>query len=112
MKKSRSSTPRLVARCPGLAGIPGPARVDCEAGPRVAIAVGNTLETPLYDHPPVISISHELTMKDRSCPRNCAVAVISEYTSKYITYAYCTYPTFEYPVPLSQMIGAKRDMVV
>lgn len=43
MKKSRSSTPRLDARCPGLEGTAG-AREDWDAEPRVAMAVGNTLE--------------------------------------------------------------------
>jgi len=43
MKKSRSSTPRLEARCPGLFGMAG-AREDCEGDPRVEIAVGKTLD--------------------------------------------------------------------
>jgi hypothetical protein len=43
MKKSRSSTPRFDARWPGRGGTAGPRLVDWAAGPRVAIAVGNTL---------------------------------------------------------------------
>ena len=43
MKKSRSSTPRLDARLPGLGGTAGPRLVGWAAGPRVAIAVGKTL---------------------------------------------------------------------
>lgn len=43
MKKSRSSTPRFDARCPGFDGTEGPPRVVWAAGPLVAIAVGNTL---------------------------------------------------------------------
>ena len=31
--------------------MPGPARVDCAAGPRVAIAVGKTLQTTLHHGP-------------------------------------------------------------
>ena len=43
MKKSRSSTPRFDARCPGFDGTAGPPREGWDAGPLVAIAVGNTL---------------------------------------------------------------------
>ena len=42
IKKSRSSTPRLDARWPGLLGTAG-AREVVDADPRVAIAVGKTL---------------------------------------------------------------------
>ena len=44
MKKSRSSTPRFDAKWPGLDGTAGPDLVGCDAGPLVAIAVGNTLD--------------------------------------------------------------------
>lgn len=45
IKKSRSSTPRFEARFPGFDGIGGPARVGWAAAPpRVAMAVGKTLD--------------------------------------------------------------------
>jgi hypothetical protein len=75
MKKSRSSTPRLDARLPGLEGIGGPERVGCEAAPPlVAIAVGNTLHSGRHIAVSIMGVHEDhntRTMMGPNCLQTC-----------------------------------------
>lgn len=108
MKKSRSSMPLLEARWPGLLGSGGPLEpplVDdaCPGESRVAMAVGNTL---CLDHQ--LSQLRNFTAILRDVQRWLRVAgeAKSERSeSDSLRNIVDTYPIFEYPVPLSLMIG-------
>ena len=84
MKKSRSSTPRLDARWPGLLGTAGVLREEgVDADPRVAIAVGKTLFcyfAALIMESAIANGGH--TMKDPSFLRNWKMVLLLQGRSK------------------------------
>lgn len=103
MKKSRSSTPRLDARCPGLEGTAG----ACEdlADPRVAIAVGKTLVSRLKkDAGAVKQILQGWAIVSRETENTMRMIDRLVYPE--------THPILEYPVPLSLIMGANKAMKV
>lgn len=86
--------------------------MDVDADPRVAIAVGKTLERESVPSQNVINVGRlemRPTRMDLSFLRNWFK--VSLYACIHST-SRVSYPTLENPVPLSQIMGARFDMVV
>jgi hypothetical protein len=99
----------LDARWPGLLGTAG--AEDEDPDPRVAIAVGKTLFQNSATL--IVGISHgkRRTYNEGSEFPAKLENMFQFYVARRICGQLNTYPTFEYPVPLSLMMGARRAIV-
>lgn len=113
MWKSRSSIPRFDARLDALDTAADPRAVEAPAADSfVAIAVGNTLN---QESEQVASSEHSLSRGIRTSRLKLRTMMgrnsLQIYRHVALEYGrsfglICTYPILEYPLPLSEMIGA------